>query len=297
MEDMQPLKTVQRDDVVIYHPTENINLEVRVADDTVWLTQAQMAVLFGTQRQAITKHLQHIFEEQELEKKSTSSILEQVQKEGKRIVRRCVEFYNLDVIISVGFRVNTQKGIEFRKWANSILKEYMFRGYVLSPHLVQIEQRLAGHDSQISAINQRIDSMVQTALPPKAGLFYNGETFDAYVFVANLIREAKSDIKLVDNYIDETVLMLLSKRLPNVTATIYTERVTPQLQTDLNVYNTQYPNINLKTVQRVHDRFLIIDDSELYHFGASFKDLGKRLFMVSRIEEPAIVNALAGVFS
>ena len=232
---MQPLKTVQRDDVVIYHPTENINLEVRVADDTVWLTQAQMAVLFGTQRQAITKHLQHIFEEQELEKKSTSSILEQVQKEGKRIVRRCVEFYNLDVIISVGFRVNTQKGIEFRKWANSILKEYMFRGYVLSPHLVQIEQRLAGHDSQISAINQRIDSMVQTALPPKAGLFYNGETFDAYVFVANLIREAKSDIKLVDNYIDETVLMLLSKRLPNVTATIYTERVTPQLQTDLNV--------------------------------------------------------------
>lgn len=115
---MLPLKTVQRDDVVISHPTENINLEVRVADDTVWLTQAQMAVLFGTQRQAITKHLQHIFEEQELEKKSTSSILEQVQKEGKRIVRRCVEFYNLDVIISVGFRVNTQKGIEFRKWAN-----------------------------------------------------------------------------------------------------------------------------------------------------------------------------------
>lgn len=297
MENMQPLETDQLNDVVIYHPTENISLEVRVADDTVWLTQAQMAVLFGVKENTVTYHIKEIYRIQELEMAATTRKIRVVRQEGKRNVNRTIDFYNLDMILSIGYRVNTVCGIHFRHWASKVLKEYMFRGYALNPHLVHIEQRLAGHDSQISAINHRIDSMVQTALPPKAGLFFNGETFDAYVFVANLIRKAKSCIKLVDNYIDETVLMLLSKRLPNVTATIYTERVTPQLQTDLNVYNTQYPYINLKTIQRVHDRFLIIDNSELYHFGSSFKDLGKRLFMVSRIEEPAIVNALAGVFT
>lgn len=172
----------------------------------------------------------------------------------------------------------------------------MFRGYALNLHLVQLEQHIIKHDLQISDINQRIDNIVQTAIPPKAGLFFKGETFDAYVFVADLIRSAKEDIKLVDNYIDDSVLLLLGKRQSEVSATIYTERITNQIQTDLSRYNTQYPPIAIQEMEKVHDRFLIID-RQLYHFGTSFKDLGKRLFVVSRIEEPAVTDALMKVFS
>ena len=212
------------------------------------------------------------------------------------MVNRYIDFYNLDMILSIGYRVNTVSGIQFRHWASGVLKEYMFRGYALNPHLVQLEQHIIRHDLQISDINQRIDNIVQTAIPPKAGLFFNGETFDAYVFVADLIRSAKEDIKLVDNYIDDSVLLLLGKRQSEVSATIYTERITNQIQTDLSKYNTQYPPIAIQEMGKVHDRFLIID-RQLYHFGASFKDLGKRLFVVSKIKEPAVTDALMKVFS
>lgn len=290
MENIKPMKTTPYGDVVIYYVEENINLEVRVADDTVWLFQAQMALLFGTQRQAITKHLKHIYEVHELEKLATSSILELHQKEGTRQVKRFVEFYNLDVIISVGFRVNTQKGIEFRQWANRLLKNYFVYGFPIEERFEKIEQRVYKAEQQIKQI-------VQTTLPPKAGLFFNGETFDAYVFVANLIRSAQEDIKLVDNYIDDSVLLLLSKRQTEVTATIYTEHISLQLQADIRKYNTQYPPVTIKEVEKVHDRFLILDHHRLYHFGASFKDLGKRLFVVSEIEEPAVTDALMKVFT
>lgn len=290
MENIKPMKTTPYGDVVIYYVEENINLEVRVADDTVWLSQAQMALLFGTQRQAITKHLKHIYEVHELEKLATSSILELHQKEGTRQVKRFVEFYNLDVIISVGFRVNTQKGIEFRQWANRLLKNYFVYGFPIEERFEKIEQRVYKAEQQIKQI-------VQTTLPPKAGLFFNGETFDAYVFVANLIRSAQEDIKLVDNFIDDSVLLLLSKRQTEVTATIYTEHISLQLQADIRKYNTQYPPVTIKEVEKVHDRFLILDHHRLYHYGASFKDLGKRLFVVSEIEEPAVTDALMKVFT
>ena len=289
MENIKPIKTTQYGDIVVYHVAENSDIEVRVADDTVWLSQAQMAILFGTQRQAITKHLKHIYKVHELEKLATSSILELVQKEGTRQVKRYVEFYNLDVIISVGFPVNTQKGIEFRQWANRILKNYFVYDFPIEKRFEKIEQR-------VSKTEQQIKQIVQTALPPKVGLFFKGETFDAYVFVADLIRRAQEDIKLVDNYIDDSVLLLLGKRKAEVSATIYTERITNQFQTDLCKYNTQYPPVTIKGIEKVHDRFLIIDQQHLYHFGASFKDLGKRLFVVSKIEEPAVTEALMKVF-
>ena len=184
MVEIKPMKTTFYGDVVIYHVAENTDLEVRVADDTVWLSQAQMAMLFGTQRQAITKHVKHIYEVHELEKLATGSILELVQKEGTRQVKRLVEFYNLDVIISVGFRVNTQKGIEFRQWVNRLLKNYFVYGFPIEKRFEKIEQRG-------SRPEQQIKQMVQTARPPKAVLFFNGETFDAYVFVADLIRSDK----------------------------------------------------------------------------------------------------------
>lgn len=291
------MKTTFYEDVVIYHVAENINLEVRVADDTVWLSQAQMAMLFGVKENTVTYHIKEIYKIQELEVEATARKIRVVRQEGNRTVNRYIDFYNLDMILSIGYRVNTVSGIQFRHWASGVLKEYMFRGYALNPHLTQLEQHIKKHDLQISNINQRIDNIVQTALPPKAGLFFNGETFDAYVFVADIIRCAKKDIKLVDNYIDYSVLMLLGKRQPEVSVTIYTERITNQFQADLSKYNTQYPHIAIKEIEKVHDRFLIIDQQQLYHFGASFKDLGKRLFVVSKIEEPTVTEALMKVFS
>ena len=291
------MKTTQYGDVVIYHVTENIDLEVRVADETVWLSQAQMAMLFGVKENTVTYHIKEIYKIRELEVEATARKIRVVRQEGDRMVKRYIDFYNLDMILSIGYRVNTVSGIQFRHWASGVLKEYMFRGYALNPHLVRLEQHIIRHDLQISDINQRIDNIVQTALPPKAGLFFNGETFDAYVFVADLIRNAKEDIKLVDNYIDDSVLLLLGKRQAEVRATIYTERITRQFQTDLGKYNTQYPPVTIKEIEKVHDRFLIIDQQHLYHFGASFKDLGKRLFVVSKIEEPTVTEALMKVFS
>lgn len=296
MENIKPIKTTQSGEVVIYHVAENIDLEVRVADETVWLSQAQMAILFGVKENTVTYHIKEIYKIRELEMESTARKIRVVRQEGSRMVKRYIDYYNLDMILSIGYRVNTVSGIQFRHWASGILKDYMFRGYALNPHLVQLEQHVIRHDLQISDINQRIDNIVQAALPPKAGLFFNGETFDAYVFVADLIRSAKEDIKLVDNYIDDSVLLLLGKRQAEVSATIYTERITNQFQTDLSKYNTQYPPITIKEIEKVHDRFLIIDQ-QLYHFGASFKDLGKRLFVVSKIEEPALTEALMKVFS
>ncbi len=296
MENIKPIKTTQSGEVVIYHVAENIDLEVRVADETVWLSQAQMAILFGVKENTVTYHIKEIYKIRELEMESTARKIRVVRQEGSRMVKRYIDYYNLDMILSIGYRVNTVSGIQFRHWASGILKDYMFRGYALNPHLVQLEQHVIRHDLQISDIHQRIDNIVQAALPPKAGLFFNGETFDAYVFVADLIRSAKEDIKLVDNYIDDSVLLLLGKRQAEVSATIYTERITNQFQTDLSKYNTQYPPITIKEIEKVHDRFLIIDQ-QLYHFGASFKDLGKRLFVVSKIEEPALTEALMKVFS
>ena len=297
MEEIKPMKTTFYGDVVIYHVAENTNLEVRVADDTVWLSQAQMAMLFGVKENTVTYHIKEIYKIRELEMEATARKIRVVRQEGNRMVNRYIDFYNLDMILSIGYRVNTVSGIQFRHWASGVLKEYMFRGYALNPHLVQIEQHIIRHDLQISDINQRIDNIVQTAMPPKAGLFFNGETFDAYVFVADLIRSAKEDIKLVDNYINDSVLLLLGKRQSEVSATIYTERITNQIQTDLSKYNTQYPPITIKEMEKVHDRFMIIDQQHLYHFGASFKDLGKRLFVVSKIEEPAVTETLMKVFS
>lgn len=296
MEEIKPMKTTFYGDVVIYHVAENADLEVRVADDTVWLSQSQMAMLFGVKENTVTYHIKEIYKIRELEVEATARKIRVVRKEGNRLVNRYIDFYNLDMILSIGYRVNTVSGIQFRHWASGVLKEYMFRGYALNPHLVQLEQHIIRHDLQISDINQRIDNIVQTAIPPKAGLFFNGETFDAYVFVADLIRSAKEDIKLVDNYIDDSVLLLLGKRKSEVSATIYTECLTNQIQTDLSKYNTQYPPIAIQEMGKVHDRFLIID-RQLYHFGASFKDLGKRLFVVSKIEEPAVTDALMKVFS
>lgn len=257
-------------EIVFYQPDNSINLEVRIAQETVWLSQSQMAELFGTQRQAITKHLKNIFDTGELVRESTSSILELLRKEGSRIVKRQVELFNLDVIISVGYRVNTAQGILFRQWANRVLKEYLLKGYSVNHRLERLEQRVAKTE-------EKIDFFVRTALPPQQGIFFDGQVFDAYRFVADLIKKAKQSIVLIDNYVDDSVLSLLDKRERNVSAKIYTQNISSQLQLDINKHNSQYPLIEVNQFNKAHDRFLLIDD-EIYHIGASIKDLGKKWF-------------------
>ena len=274
-------------EIVMYQPDETIRLEVRMEGETVWLSQAQMAELFGTKRQAITKHLQNIYECEELNKMATSSILELVRKEGKRTVKRRVEFYNLDAIISVGFRVNTKRGIEFRQWANQVLKDYLLKGYV-------VNQRITALEHQVANLTEKVNFFVRSSLPPVEGIFYDGQIFDAYVQIASLIKQAKRSIVLVDNYIDETTLTMLCKRDANVSATIYTRQLSQQQQLDVQRHNQQYPPIAVIYCQRNHDRFLIIDDV-VYLFGASLKDAGKKLFAYIKMQETSASELLNNV--
>ena len=257
-------------EIVMYQPDETIRLEVRMDEDTVWLTQAQMAELFATGRQAITKHLQNIYESSELSKEATSSILELVRQEGNRKVKRKIEFYNLDAIISVGFRVNTKRGIMFRQWANKVLREYLLKGYSVNQRFEQLERR-------VSKTEEQIDFFVHTSLPPVEGIYYDGQIFDAYRFVSDLIRKAKESVVLIDNYIDDTVFSLLDKRREGVKATVYTKSINKQLQLDMTRHNEQYATIEVKLFNKAHDRFLMIEDV-VYHIGASVKDLGKKWF-------------------
>ena len=273
-----------KDEIVLYQPNETIQLEVHLKDETVWLSQQQMADLFGTQRQAITKHLKNIFETGELDKIATCSILELVQKEGNRMVHRSVEIYNLDVIISVGYRVNTQRGIQFRQWANRVLKDYMLRGYVVNQRLLNIENQLVSQQKQLAQHQEQIDFFVRTSLPPVEGIFYDGQIFDAYTFVNDRIREAKKRIVLIDNYVDDSVLKMLDKRAKGVSAKIYTKHFTPQLSLDFDKHNAQYAPIEVEQFDRSHDRFLCIDET-VYHIGASLKDLGKKWFAFNRMEQ------------
>lgn len=275
----------QTGEIILYQPDESVQLEVRLEEETVWLTQAQMALLFGTQRQAITKHIKNIYESKELYKAATSSILEQVQKEGNRFVTRRIEYYNLDVIISVGYRVNTIRGIQFRQWANKVLKDYLLKGYAINQRLtkIKIENQLENQQALLAEHSEKIDFFVRTSLPPVEGVFYNGQVFDAHNFVSDLIRNAKTRIVLIDNYVDDTVLKLLDKRSSGIKATIYTKQILPALQNDINLHNAQYEPIDVQIFADSHDRFLMIDET-VYHIGASLKDLGRKWFAFSKME-------------
>lgn len=260
----------KKGEIILYQPSNDVRLEVRIAEETVWLSQAQMAVLFQTTPQNVTIHIRNLYKEGELDKISTCKDYLQVQKEGDRIVRRKQKQYNLDVIISVGYRVKSIHGTRFRQWATAILKDYLLKGYSINNRIESLEQR-------VSKTEEKIDFFVRTSLPPQQGIFYDGQVFDAYQFVSDLIRKAHKAITLTDNYVDDTVLTLLDKRADGVSATIYTQHINQQLQLDLERHNAQYAPINIVQFNKAHDRFLLIDD-EVYHIGASIKDLGKKWF-------------------
>ena len=253
---------MEQGEIILYQPDEAVKLEVRLEDETVWLTQEQIADLFGTKRPAITKHLNNIYKSGELDIDSTCSILEHMGNDGKQ--RYTTKYYNLDAILSIGYRVNSKNATLFRKWANSVLKDYLLKGYSINKRLSELERTVAQH-------TEKIDFFVRTALPPVEGIFYNGQIFDAYKFATDLVKSARRSIVLIDNYVDETVLLMLSKRSVGVSATIYTQRITQQLQLDLDRHNSQYPPIDIRTYRDSHDRFLIVDETDVYHIGASLK--------------------------
>lgn len=267
-------------EIILYQPEEAVRLEVRLEDETVWLTQAQMVELFQTSKQNISLHVSNIFKEGELRREATVKESLTVQIEGNRSVKRNVTYFNLDVIISVGYRVKSQRGTDFRIWATKILKEYLLKGYAIHKRVEQLERTVATH-------SEKIDFFVRTSLPPVEGIFFDGQIFDAYTFATNLIKSAKKSLVVIDNYVDESVLLILSKRKASVTATIYTKQITPQLNLDLTKHNNQYAPINIRTYRQAHDRFVIIDNTEVYHIGASLKDLGKKLFAFSKMDMPA----------
>ena len=271
---------MEQGEIILYQPDEAVKLEVRLEDETVWLTQEQIADLFGTKRPAITKHLNNIYKSGELDIDSTCSILEHMGNDGKQ--RYTTKYYNLDAILSIGYRVNSKNATLFRKRANSVLKDYLLKGYSINKRLSELERTVAQH-------TEKIDFFVRTALPPVEGIFYNGQIFDAYKFATDLVKSARRSIVLIDNYVDETVLLMLSKRSVGVSATIYTQRITQQLQLDLDRHNSQYPPIDIRTYRDSHDRFLIVDETDVYHIGASLKDLGKKMFAFSKLDIPAAV--------
>ncbi len=264
----------KQNEIVLYQPNSTLSLQVIVNNEMVWLTQEQIAQLFGTKRPAITKHLNNIYESGELDKESTCSILEHMANDGKQLYK--TTFYNLDAILSVGYRVNSNNATQFRRWATSILKDYMLRGYAVNQRIERLEQKVLEHD-------KKIDFFVRTSLPPMVGVFYNGQIFEAYVFACDLVKSATKSIILIDNYIDETVFTLLDKRAQGVQATIYTQSMNKTTQLDIKKHNAQYRPIEVKQTKNIHDRFLIIDDT-VYHIGASIKDLGKKLFAFSKME-------------
>lgn len=281
---------MEQGEIILYQPDETTRLEVRMENETVWLNRQQLSELFGRDIKTIGKHINNALKE-ELKDMATVAKFATVQKEGDRCVTRQVEYYNLDLILSVGYRVKSYRGILFRRWANGVLKDYLLKGYSVNQRLNDMGKELTRIKETLSEHSRKIDFFVRTSLPPVEGIFFDGQIFDAYKFATDLIKSAKKSLLLIDNYVDESVLLMLSKRNPGVSATIYTQKITKQLQLDLDKHNDQYPPVNIRTYHNSHDRFLIIDDKEVYHIGASLKDLGKKMFAFSKLEiEPGVIT-------
>ena len=282
-------------EVIFYQPDNTMRLEVRLEDETVWLTQQQMVTLFQSSKANVSEHIRNIYDQGELEQEATVRNFRTVRKEGNRMVNRTLTYYNLDAIISVGFRVNTKRGIMFRQWANRTLKEYLLRGYAFHQQMIamqrQIDVRLEEQNERLSAVenhlhehDQKFDMIVKTPELPNEGVFFDGQIFDAFKLVMQLIKSAEHRIILIDNYINEDILTMFDQRANGVTACIYTARIDSAMQLAIQRHDAQYDPIPVNVFRMSHDRWLIIDD-KVYHFGASLKDLGKKWFGVSLYQD------------
>ncbi|MBQ8714082.1 MAG: virulence RhuM family protein [Prevotella sp.] len=298
------LQNSQQGEIILYQPDETVRLDVRLEDDTVWLTQAQIVILFQKAKSTISFHISNIFKEGELDEKvvvrknRTTTLHGAI--DGKKQTHE-VAYYNLDVIISVGYRVKSLRGTKFRQWATGVIRDHLLHGYSVNYQMRQLEQKIDNQQIDIQEIKQaltdhqgKIDFFVRTSLPPVEGIFYDGQIFDAYAQIVGLIKKAKSSIVLIDNYIDETTLTMLSKRDAKVTATIYTRPLSQQQLLDLQRHNQQYQPITVTPCHHNHDRFLIIDD-DVYLFGASLKDAGKKLFAYIKMDETTATDLIKGI--
>ena len=275
-----------KDEIVLYKPNEQFQLEVQLKDETVWLNITQIALLFDRDRTVISRHIRNIYKEGELDENITCAKFAHMGIDADQVYE--TTYYNLDVIISVGYRVKSKRGVEFRQWANKVLKDYLLKGYAVNQRLMAIEdrmdRRLQEHTDQIHELQNKVDFFVRTSLPPVEGIFYDGQIFDAYKFISDRVREAKKRIILIDNYVDDSVLTLLDKRGKDVSAKIYTKNIPHQLSLDFEKHNAQYAPIEVEQFDRSHDRRLCIDDT-VYHIGASLKDLGKKWFAFVKLEQ------------
>ena len=291
--------------IVVYQPNETVRLDVRLENETVWLTQEQMALFFGRDQSVVARHVGNIFKEGELDKNSVYAKNAYTASDGKTYQ---VAFYNLDVVISVGYRVKSVQGTRFRQWATGVLKEYLMRGYSVNTRLNQFEdrvdRRLAKHDERIATLEEKVDFFVQTKEPPIQGVFYNGQLWDARALVLSLVSRAKRSLILIDNWANTEVLDLFAKKRKGVRLTIFTSehydkkhvphrKISPA---DVATFNAQYPKLAVRYNETFHDRFLIIDDKELYLIGASLKDLGSKCFAFTKLDPSAISGLKISAF-
>ena len=292
--------TASENQIVVYQPNETVRLDVRLENETVWLTQSQMGELFGCTTRNVRMHLDNIYSCGELVPEGTRKNFFLVRLEGSRQVRRTVTCYNLDAIISVGYRVNSILGVKFRQWATGVLKEYLLQGYSVNARMNQLEdkmdRRLAQHDQAIVELKDKVDFFVQTQTPPIQGVFYDGQLWDARALVLKLVARAKRSLILIDNWANTEVLDLFAKKRKGVRLTIFTSehydskhvphhKISPA---DVKTFNAQYPKLAVRYNESFHDRFLIIDDKELYLIGASLKDLGSKFFAFTKLDPAAI---------
>lgn len=264
---------------LIKYNNGEIELTVSFENNTIWLSQLQISELFETSSDNVSLHFKNIYNEQELDEYTTTEDFSVVRQEGKRKVKRIIRHYNLDAVICVGYRVSSYKATKFRQWATSVLKEYISNGYAINTHKIT-EQRLSNLENDMDLVKSRIKD---NSLVVKQNIFFDGQIFDAYIFFNDLLKSAKNEIVLIDNYIDESVLTLFSK-YENINFKIVTKTIDKRLKQDIEKYNKQYKNLNIKISNKFHDRFIVIDDKIAYHVGASFKDLGKKVFAFSKID-------------
>ena len=301
--------------IVVYQPNETVRLDVRLENETVWLNRHQMSQLFGRDVKTIGKHIANALSEElsqnivagdyaptQVPSNATVAKFATVQDEGGRTVVRQVEYYSLDVILSVGYRVKSSQGILFRRWANTVLKEYLLRGYSINSRLNQLEdrmdRRLAKHEADISELKERVDFFVQTQTPPLQGVFYDGQLWDARALVMKLVSGAKKSLVLIDNWATAETLDLFAKKRKGVRVTVFTsehydKKHVPHHKIsddDIKAFNAQYPKLTVCYNETFHDRFLIVDDKELYLIGASLKDLGKKCFGFTKMDAGEIMR-------
>ncbi len=281
-----------KNEIILYRTDElTEHIEVRIDDETVWLTQQQMALLFNQTKQNISLHINNCFREEELERSATVKESLTVQTEGTRKVNRRIEYYNLDVIISVGYRVKSKHGTQFRIWATDVLKDYLLKGYALNNRMNRLEDSMVSMKTKID----EIDFHISSKLLPTQGIFFDGQVFDAYKLVSEIIRSASRTIVLIDNYIDENTLTILSKKENLTKVILLTKSISKQLELDVKKANEQYGNFELRVFSKSHDRFLIIDNTEIYHLGASLKDLGRKWFAFSKMDKSSVDSILKAI--